>query len=90
MKTEEESEEQTLNLEDTTGQYGNDPEVIIPNPADSARQLWLKNDISSNQNAEHGTLLNVSERNSQPFKEQGGYTLLNQHTMMVRSTSVPR
>ena len=90
MKTEEESEEQTLNLEDTTGQYGNDPEVITLNPADSERQLWLKNDISSNQNAEHGTLLNVSERNSQPFKEQGGYTLLNQHTMMVRLTSVPR
>ena len=90
MKNEEEPEEQILNLEDTAGKYEEDPEVLILNPADSARQTWLKNDIHSNKNAEHGTLLNVSERNSQPFREQGGYTPLNQHSMMVRLTSMPR
>ena len=91
MKNEEEPEEQALNLEDTAGQYRNeeDPKVLVLNPPDSARQLWLKNNIRSNKNAEHGKLLNVSERNSQPLREQGGYTPLNQHTMMVRSSSMP-
>ena len=92
VKNEEEPEEQILNLEDTARQYRNeeDPEVLILNPADSARQSWLKNDVRRNKNAEHGTLLKVSEINSQPFREQGGYTPLNQHSMVVRLTSMPR